>query len=303
MNEEVETGASASSNGSVSTQTGNENVGASADASYDASAEAHASAEAGIDGTMAHASAEAGVSAEVSAEANAEAHASQDLGGGVSAEAEADAHAEAHASAEASAEAHAEAGWDGSDAKIEAGAEVSARVEVEASAEAHAEAAFNSIKSPQVYRQVTKFLATDPYQFISDFMDTKTRYHHNSVFNHYQELFKNSPDNKPKVKKPNNVKDFQNWVLNVKKDKLILGRYGADGDWGPSTINAWNKYGNEYLKSDRNDNLEDESESYDGFAIPFAFPDYEPTVDGHNIWDKFIGVVSMVPNMKILTEK
>ena len=162
--------------------------------------------------------------------------------------------------------------------------------------EAHAEAAFNAIKTPKMYTEVTKYLAKDPYDFISGFMDTKTRYHLNSVEDHYTELFKNSPDNKPKVKKPNNVKDFQNWVLNVKKDKLILGRYGADGDWGTSTINAWNKYGNEYLKSDRNDNLEDESESYDGFAIPFAFPDYEPTVDGHNIWDKFIGVVSSALN-------
>lgn len=161
--------------------------------------------------------------------------------------------------------------------------------------EAHAEAAFNAIKSPQVYRQVTKFLATDPYEFISSFMDTKTRYHHNPVFNHYQELFKSSPDNLPKVKRPNNVKDFQNWVISVKKDRKILGKYGADGDWGDSTKNAWAKYGNEYLKTDRNNNLED-SEKYNGFAIAFAFPEYEPHVDGTSTWDKFLGVVSNLIN-------
>jgi len=73
LNGQVKTGAevSVNTNGGVTTQTGNEQVGASADASYNASAEASASAEAGIDGTMAHASAEAHVSAEVNAEVNA----------------------------------------------------------------------------------------------------------------------------------------------------------------------------------------------------------------------------------------
>jgi len=43
------------------------------------------------------------------------------------------------------------------------------------------------------------------------------------------------------------VRKFQNWVISVKKDKNILGSAGADADWGPSTKNAWTKYGKEYL--------------------------------------------------------
>jgi hypothetical protein len=57
---------------------------------------------------------------------------------------------------------------------------------------------------------------------------------------------------KKRFTRPNNVRDFQKWVLNVKRDKVILGKYGADGDWGTNTINAWNKYGNEYLESSDN---------------------------------------------------
>jgi len=163
--------------------------------------------------------------------------------------------------------------------------------------EAYAEAAFNSIKTPQKYSEVAKYLGEDPYEFISGFMDTKTRYHLNPVYTHYLELYKSNPEDRPKVSKPNNVKDFQLWVLNTKKDKKILGRYGADGDWGPSSIKAWYKYGVEYLKTDRNDNLEDNLEDkFDGFAIPFAFPDYEPTVDGTGFWDKFLGQVSSLIN-------
>lgn len=44
---------------------------------------------------------------------------------------------------------------------------------------------------------------------------------------------------------------FQQWVINVKKDKNILGSGGAsgfgdDGLWGRKSAQAWNKYGNEY---------------------------------------------------------
>jgi hypothetical protein len=120
--------------------------------------------------------------------------------------------------------------------------------------EAYAEAAFNSIKTPQKYSEVAKYLGEDPYNFISGFMDTKTRYHLNPVYTHYVELYNSNPDDRPKVSKPTNVKDFQLWVLNTKKDKQILGKYGADGDWGSSSIKAWYKYGNEYLKSSNNNN-------------------------------------------------
>jgi hypothetical protein len=42
------------------------------------------------------------------------------------------------------------------------------------------------------------------------------------------------------------ILDFQNWVKDVKKDPKVLGPAGADGDWGPSTKTAFNKYGTEY---------------------------------------------------------
>jgi hypothetical protein len=43
------------------------------------------------------------------------------------------------------------------------------------------------------------------------------------------------------------VKKFQEWVANVKKDKAILGPRGIDSDWGPDTRKAWEKYGAEYV--------------------------------------------------------
>ena len=44
---------------------------------------------------------------------------------------------------------------------------------------------------------------------------------------------------------------FQQWVINVKGDKTILGSGGAsgfgdDGLWGRKSAKAWNQYGNEY---------------------------------------------------------
>jgi len=45
------------------------------------------------------------------------------------------------------------------------------------------------------------------------------------------------------------IKAFQNWVLNIKKDKTILGNKGADGKWGDNSQNAWNKYSADFKKS------------------------------------------------------
>jgi hypothetical protein len=50
------------------------------------------------------------------------------------------------------------------------------------------------------------------------------------------------------TEKPTDVKGFQSWVINTKKDNQILGKYGADGKWGKNTSNAWVKYGEEYKK-------------------------------------------------------
>ena len=49
------------------------------------------------------------------------------------------------------------------------------------------------------------------------------------------------------------IKDFQSWVVNVKKNKTILGKggdsgFGDDGKWGSKTQLAWNTYSNEYNK-------------------------------------------------------
>jgi len=47
---------------------------------------------------------------------------------------------------------------------------------------------------------------------------------------------------------------FQQYVINTKNDKTILGQggstgFGDDGNWGPKTSKAWTKYGADYLKS------------------------------------------------------
>ena len=54
--------------------------------------------------------------------------------------------------------------------------------------------------------------------------------------------------------KPKNAPDtkvFQQWVINTKGDKTILGKggdsgFGDDGRWGLKTDNAWKKYGEDY---------------------------------------------------------
>jgi hypothetical protein len=53
---------------------------------------------------------------------------------------------------------------------------------------------------------------------------------------------------------PKDVKGFQQWVINTKKDKTILGKggdsgFGDDGRWGKNTNAAWQKYGKEYTLS------------------------------------------------------
>ena len=41
---------------------------------------------------------------------------------------------------------------------------------------------------------------------------------------------------------------FQNWVINTKKDRAILGINGADGKWSKDTANAWAKYKDDWNK-------------------------------------------------------
>jgi hypothetical protein len=60
---------------------------------------------------------------------------------------------------------------------------------------------------------------------------------------------------KPKISAPSElntadkIEAFQNYVLNIKKDKTILGGSGADGKWGQNSQKAWEKYGSDFKKS------------------------------------------------------
>ena len=75
-----------------------------------------------------------------------------------------------------------------------------------------------------------------------------------------QEIIDFEPENNPVAPEtitqpsdqPNNVLDFQKWVIGVKKDKTILGSggpsgFGDDGSFGSKTKTAWNQYKQEYL--------------------------------------------------------
>lgn len=42
------------------------------------------------------------------------------------------------------------------------------------------------------------------------------------------------------------IQAFQQYVLDVHKDSAILGGFGADGQWGTNTANAYKKYGDQY---------------------------------------------------------
>jgi hypothetical protein len=44
------------------------------------------------------------------------------------------------------------------------------------------------------------------------------------------------------------ITDFQNYVINTKKDTAILGSSGADGLWGKNSQKAWDKYSADYKK-------------------------------------------------------
>jgi hypothetical protein len=50
----------------------------------------------------------------------------------------------------------------------------------------------------------------------------------------------------------NCISHFQNWVSTTKQDPDSLGPKGVDGKWGPMTLQAFTKYGNEYSKTIRN---------------------------------------------------
>jgi hypothetical protein len=90
-------------------------------------------------------------------------------------------------------------------------------------------------------------------------MKTMMRLNENTTYQIYVDmggvLFLSSSNDEVQVgttEKPTDVKVFQSWVINSKKDNQILGKYGADGKWGKNTNNAWVKYGEEYKKLNPN---------------------------------------------------
>lgn len=55
---------------------------------------------------------------------------------------------------------------------------------------------------------------------------------------------------------PQDIKKFQQWVINTKGDKVSLGKggdsgFGDDGRWGMNTSKAWQKYSAEYKTVDQ----------------------------------------------------
>jgi hypothetical protein len=120
--------------------------------------------------------------------------------------------------------------------------------------EAWAEAAFSKITDKSKYSKVSKLLGQDVYKYISSFMDTNDVYHLGpSIEDHYNSLFKKTKTFSKKPKTYSEILNFQKWVINQKKDKTILGKFGADGKWGPSTEKAWVKYGSKYSGSETTD--------------------------------------------------
>ena len=69
-----------------------------------------------------------------------------------------------------------------------------------------------------------------------------------------------SEGKKPQTK--DEIKKFQSWVINTKKDKKILGTggdsgFGDDGIWGSKTNIAWEKYGSSYVPNKVINNMAD----------------------------------------------
>jgi hypothetical protein len=85
----------------------------------------------------------------------------------------------------------------------------------------------------------------------------------------------------PVISKPSDAPDtktFQQWVINKKGDKTILGKggdsgFGDDGQWGARTKAAWDKYKNDYeleTKADFQGIDPNEDGSGENFAPPVA---------------------------------
>ena len=81
------------------------------------------------------------------------------------------------------------------------------------------------------------------------------------------------------TEKPKDIKGFQSWVINTKKDNQILGKYGADGKWGKNTSNAWVKYGEEYKKLQPNSTIQSSGQTnFIGADLWNGIKQYNPMV-------------------------
>lgn len=96
------------------------------------------------------------------------------------------------------------------------------------------------------------------------------------------------------------VKKFQQYVINTKKDKTILGRggdsgFGDDGKWGRNTALAWDKYGKDYNPTLANVTTttpttsktfvkgEDVYATLTGHLVLFEYPDSKSSIGYVNI--------------------
>jgi len=74
----------------------------------------------------------------------------------------------------------------------------------------------------------------------------------------------------PTQTKPENVRNFQRFVITKMEDKTILGGggqsgYGDDGSWGPKTKKAWEKYKDQYDSTVKEKSLETKPDDIEHF--------------------------------------
>ena len=92
-------------------------------------------------------------------------------------------------------------------------------------------------------------------------------------------LFPPGSDDQGYIEKPKDVKGFQSWVINTKKDNQTLGRFGADGKWGRNTSNAWARYGEEYKKSFPNSTTQSPTKpNFIGSSLWSGIKSYTPSI-------------------------
>ena len=171
-----------------------------------------------------------------------------------------------------------------------------------------AEAAFNKILNIERYRKVTSLLGKDVYKYIKEYMNTsKIHYNGPSIDTTYKNLVgkkKNEGTSWSTIlKNKTDIEKFQTYaaqqgfknVRGRKKGQIIT----VDGRWGSNSQAAWDQHGSSYdpkkapvVNDLENDKLKEIGTG--GFALPFAFPEYEPSCDGNSTWDLTLCKISEI---------